>query len=120
MSQYKYGNDPEGGLYDVSVDNNMFDGCGMNNFWQPACVWMGGDNNMTIRNNEFTNVPYTAINIKGLMHHGANYWEDNGVTEPTRDDYVFHIEYNHIYNYGLGILNDFGAVYLGWCQYSLV
>ena len=115
MSQYKYKNDPEGGLYDVSVDNNMFDGCGMNNYWQPSCVWMGGDNNMTIRNNEFTNVPYTPINIKGLMHHGANYWADNGVTEPTRDDYVFHIEYNLIYNYGLGILNDFGAVYLGWC-----
>ena len=113
MTQYKYENDPEGGMYDVSVDNNMFDGCGMNNFWQPACVWLGGDNNMTIRNNEFTNVPYTAINIKGLMHHGASYWEDNGVTEPTRDDYVFHIEYNYIHDYGLGILNDFGAIYLG-------
>ena len=113
MAQYKYQNDPEGGMFDVLVDNNMFEGCGMNNFWQPACIWLGGDDNMTIRNNEITNVPYTAIHIHGLMHHGANYWEDNDVTEPTRDDYVFHVEYNHIYQYGLGILNDFGAIYLG-------
>ena len=105
--------DPEGGMFDVSVDNNMFDGCGLNNFWQPACIWLGGDNNMTIRNNEFTNVPYTPINIHGLMNHGPDYWEDNGVIEPTRDDYVFHIEFNHFYEYGLGIMNDFGAVYTG-------
>ena len=110
MAQYNSESEP-GSMFDVSVDNNMFDGCGMNNFWQPACIWMGGDRNMTIRNNEFTNVPYTAINLKG--GHGASYWEDNGVTEPTREDYVFQIEYNYIHDYGLGILNDFGAIYMG-------
>ena len=67
---------------------------------------------MTIRNNDITNVPYTPIAVRGLLHE-ESYWEDNGVTEPTRDDYVFHIEYNNIYDYGLGILSDFGAVYLG-------
>ena len=112
MAQYT-SSDTEGGMFDILVDNNIFDGCGMNNFWQPACIWFGGDNNMTIRNNEITNVPYTPINIFGLMHHGASYWEDNGVTEPTRDDYVFHIEFNYFYQYGQGILNDFGAVYIG-------
>ena len=104
--------DLKGGMFDVSVDNNMFDGCGKNNFWQPACIRLGGDKNMTIRNNDITNVPYTPIAVRGLLHE-ESYWEDNGVTEPTRDDYVFHIEYNNIYDYGLGILSDFGAVYLG-------
>ena len=47
------------------------------------------------------------------MPHGDQYWEDNGVTEPTRDDYVFHIEFNYINDYGNGILNDFGGVYIG-------
>ena len=112
MAQYGT-NDPEGGMFDVSVDNNFFDGCGMNNFWQPAGIWLGGDTNMTMRNNEFTNIPYTAIRLSGFMHHGASYWDDNGVTEPTRDDYIFHIEYNYIYGYGLGILNDFSAIYTG-------
>ena len=43
------------------------------------------------------------------MPHGATYWEDNGITEPTRDDYIFHIEYNYISKFGMGILNDMGA-----------
>ena len=43
--------------------------------------------------------------------HGSAYWED--VTEPNREDYVFHVEYNHMHDYGLGILSDFGAVYIG-------
>ena len=34
------------------------------------------------------------------MPHGATYWEDNGVTDPTRDDYIFHIEYNYISKVG--------------------
>ena len=29
-------------MKDITIDNNMFDGCGMNSFWQPACVWFGG------------------------------------------------------------------------------
>ena len=41
------------------------------------------------------------------------YWIDNGITEPTRDDYIFHIEFNHFHDYGLGVLSDYGAVYIG-------
>jgi len=54
-----------------------------------------------------------GIGIRGIMPHGDKYWSDNGVTEPTRDDYVFHIEYNYIHDYGNGILSDFGGVYIG-------
>ena len=49
------------GQQDVSVDNNVFDGCGVGNFWQPACVKLGGYKNMTIGNNEFANCPYHHI-----------------------------------------------------------
>ena len=109
---YKQESDELEGQQDVSIDNNMFDGCGVNNFWQPACVKLGGYKNMTIRNNEFTSCPYHHIRITGLMPHGATYWDDNGITEPTRDDYIFHIEYNYISQFGMGILNDMGAVYI--------
>ena len=47
------------------------------------------------------------------MPHGGSYWEENGVVEPTREDYVYHVEFNHIYQYGQGILNDMGAVHAG-------
>ena len=33
--------------------------------------------------------------------------------EPSRDDYVYHIEFNDIHDYGKHILNDFGGVYMG-------
>ena len=36
------------------------------------------------------------------MEHGAEY---NG-------DYIFNVDYNHIYNYGGDILSDFGGVYI--------
>ena len=29
-------------MKDITIDNNVFDGCGTNSFWQPACVWFGG------------------------------------------------------------------------------
>ena len=41
-----------------------------------------------------------GLRITGLMPHGATYWEDNGVIDPTRDDYIFHIEYNYISKVG--------------------
>ena len=106
-------NNDEESMMDITIDNNIFNGCGINSFWAPACVYGGGNKNITIRNNEFTNSPWAPVQIRGFMHHGANYWEDNGVIEPTREDYVFHIELNYIHDNGLGILSDFGAVYTG-------
>ena len=43
--------------------------------------------------------------------HSSDYWEQNGITDPTRDDYIFHIEFNHVHDYGLGIQSDFGGIY---------
>ena len=112
MFHYKNAKDPLDGQKDITVDNNMFDGCGVSNFWQPACVKMGGYQNITIRNNNFANCPYHHIRITGFMPHGADYWDNNGVTDPTREDYIFHVEFNYISQFGMGILNDMGAVYL--------
>ena len=109
---YKNDNDDLDGQVDITIDNNMFDGCGMNNFWQPACVKVGGYHNIAVRNNEITNVPYNAVRIAGLMPHGADYWADINVDHPRREDYVFHVEFNYIHDYGLGMLNDMGAIYL--------
>ena len=68
---------------------------------------------MTVANNDFARASYMPVRIKGIMPHGANYWRDNGVTEPARDDYVYHVEFNHIHDYGEGILSDFGGIYMG-------
>ena len=51
--------------------------------------------------------------IMGNYPHGDKYWSENGVTDPTREDYIFHVEFNYFHNIGNGILTDFGAVYIG-------
>ena len=72
---------------------------------------------MTVANNDFSRASYMPVRIKGIMPHGANYWRDKGVTEPARDDYVYHVEFNHIHDYGEGILSDFGGIYMGKSSY---
>ena len=59
-----------------------------------------------------TNGPNHLLSIRG-NYRGDNYWIDQGITEPNRDDYVFHIEYNHLHHYGLGVTSDYGAIYIG-------
>ena len=34
------------------ISNNLLDGCGMTNFWQPGAVWVEGLNNISVVNNE--------------------------------------------------------------------
>ena len=98
---------------DIMIKHNLFNGCGISRYWQPGCLIIAGKNNISVINNEITNVPYHSLAVRGLMDHGDKYWEENGITEPSNKDYVFHIEFNHLHGYGLGILYDFGAVYIG-------
>ena len=99
-------------MEDIMIRNNLFDGCGTSRFWQPGCLWIGGLNNISVINNEFTNTAYMGVGIISRMPHGDKFWSDNGIIEPTRDDYVFHIEFNHFHDFGNGVLNDYGAVYM--------
>ena len=100
-------------MKNIVIRNNQFVGCGNTTLWQPGCILVEGFNNISVTNNEISNTPYMGIGIRGIMPHGDQYWADNGVTDPTRDDYVFHIEFNYIHDYGKGILSDFGGVYIG-------
>ena len=101
-------------MEDLLISNNLLDGCGLTNFWQPGAVWVEGLNNISVLNNEvslnqmslfyfchfmqMTNTPYMGLRIAGQTPHGSEYWA--GITEPSREDYIFHIEYNHIHHYG--------------------
>ena len=92
----------------------MFDGTGISNYWQPASIVLQGSNNVSAINNEMTNNPNHLLAIRGELH-GKTFWSDKGVTHETatKDDYVFHVEYNHCHDYGLGILSDYGGIYMG-------
>jgi hypothetical protein len=89
--------------------NDYFDGCGTSRFWEPSCMFIIVDN-IQVVNNEIT--ANGGIFVKSLPH-GASYWTDSGVVEPTRDDFLIHIEYNHVHHFGQAMLSDFSAVKTG-------
>jgi hypothetical protein len=95
---------------DILIENNVFDGCGMNHFWQPSCMWIGGRENIKVSKNKIGNVPYAAMILK------AHNPTDGNIRKSGINDYIYHIEYNDFHDYGLGVLNDFGAVYIAMGQ----
>ena len=100
---------------DILLANNYFDGCGISRFWQPVCMWVhydGEKHNVYASNNEITNTANGGIMAKSGAH-GANFWADNGITDPGRDDYLLHVEFNYIHDFGQGILSDYGAIKTG-------
>lgn len=96
----------------VSILNNYFNGCGVSNGWGPACLWIQGQTNVRVANNEITNSAMTGIMSKADSN-SVTYWTDQGITEPTNADYVHQIEYNYIHHFGSGVLSDFGAIKTG-------
>jgi len=105
---------------DVRIANNYFDGCGISRFWATYCIVVlgigKGKSKIYVVNNEVTNSALGGIMAKNSPH-GANVWEDKGfhtgVIEPTRDDYMIHVEFNHVHDFGEGLLSDFGAIKTG-------
>merc|ERR1719187_1754927 len=87
---------------EVLVDNNGFAGCGISRYWQPACVWVDGEKNITVSHNDITHVSNHGIRVTGATSKEAN----NG-------DFIFHIEFNHVHKYGSTISSDYGAIYIG-------
>ena len=46
---------------DTMIANNYFDGCGISHYYQPACIWADGFKNVSVINNEVTNIPNHGI-----------------------------------------------------------
>lgn len=84
------------------IDHNTFDGCGINNLWQPGAILLAGKENITVANNDIRSVSWSGIYIRARMTHGPS----------NRNDSVYKVQYNRIDDVGQGILNDLGAVYV--------
>ena len=52
---------PPGVRQDMMIANNLMNGCGVAKFWQPACIWADGRKNVSVINNDVTNVPNHAL-----------------------------------------------------------
>lgn len=85
----------------ILINNSIVDCTGFIFLQQPAGIRIGGQENITVQFNEVMNVPYGGILVG---------WQPG--FHPSEKDPIFRIQYSHIHNHGMKILNDFGGVYV--------
>lgn len=85
----------------VLITDNEIGNTGQIYFQQPAIVRLKGRSNITVQHNDVHSGSYGGIMIG---------WEHPGL--PTPSPAVFKVRYNHVHDYGMGILSDFGGIYI--------
>jgi len=101
-----YNNQPDSkfATKNVIVTYNTMNGCGVTNMFQPSCIHVRGAANIRVAWNSVQRISYAGIRIG---------WQKAFQTEYVKQgEYVFYVDHNHVHDYGLGILNDFGGIYL--------
>ena len=93
---------PQGSnVTDVMIHNSFVNDTALIILGQPGGIRVKGQRNMTVTHNTVSHVPYAGIMIG---------WQK--ITDDTQKDTIFDIGHNHVHDYGLGILSDFGGIYL--------
>ena len=74
------------------VTDSVFSGCGQTFLQQPYCVFVSGASNITVRNNDISDVAYSGIRVWGhfATDSVATRAFDSGTSA------VFTIENNHV------------------------
>lgn len=86
---------------DVLVNNSLVNDTARIILGQPGGIRVKGQKNMTVSHNTVAFTPYAGIMIG---------WQS--ITSMTPSDIIFDIAHNEVHDYGLGILSDFGGIYL--------
>lgn len=86
---------------DVLINNTLVNDTARVTLGQPGGIRVMGERNVTVSHNTIGHVPYAGIMVG---------WQT--VTKHTQRSTIFDISYNHVHDYGLGILSDFGGIYL--------
>eukprot|EP00039_Didymoeca_costata_P025599 m.13918 g.13918 ORF g.13918 m.13918 type:complete len:779 (+) comp4953_c0_seq2:339-2675(+) len=88
---------------DITITDNIFNGCGQTFIQQPFCVFVSGKSGINVLHNDISNVPYSGIRV----------WAFNKPSEKFNEGVpVFNISFNHVHHVGLGLLSDFGAIFV--------
>ncbi|CAK8674853.1 uncharacterized protein LOC143469097 [Clavelina lepadiformis] len=101
-----YRNDPNDPYANrnIFIRKNTFEGCGVSNMLQPACLHVRGVGNLHVSGNEISRTPYAGMRIGWQLTFSLDYIAN--------EEYIFYIERNHVHDFGLGILSDFAGIYL--------
>jgi hypothetical protein len=90
---------------DVLITDSVFNDTGRVFMAQPGIVRLRGVRNITLQYSEVSQGPYAGVMVG---------WQDGKPTPPRGEPIapVFTVQHNRVHDYGLGILSDFGGVYV--------
>ncbi|CAK8674992.1 unnamed protein product [Clavelina lepadiformis] len=88
----------------LRIHKNTFEGCGVSNMFQPSCIFVQGSANIKVFDNKVSKTSYAGMRI-GWQPTFSEDFVPSG-------QYVFQILGNDVSDIGMGILNDFGGIYL--------
>ena len=91
---------------DITLKSSVFKGCGRVFMQQPFCIFVSGKKNITVAHNDVSEVPYTAIRVWSFDVEGSR------ADAFFRGVPVFNISHNHVHDVGMGLLSDFGAIFV--------
>ena len=92
----------------IAIVDSVFDGCGHQFMDQPYCIFVSGSHNITVAHNDITDVPCGGIRVWG-------HFSSDSVAAASFDaggPAVFTVSNNHVHNVGLGLLSDFGGIFV--------
>eukprot|EP00658_Telonema_sp_P-2_P013578 TRINITY_DN15144_c0_g1_i12.p1 TRINITY_DN15144_c0_g1~~TRINITY_DN15144_c0_g1_i12.p1 ORF type:complete len:764 (+),score=122.43 TRINITY_DN15144_c0_g1_i12:203-2494(+) len=87
----------------IRVQDCVMEGCGRIFMQQPYCVFVSGSHDISIVHNDISDVPYSGIRVWAFNRNISEF--DRGIP-------VFNVSFNHIHDVGLGLLSDFGAIFV--------
>jgi len=90
------------------LTDSVIQGCGKVVTQQPYCVFISGKQNITVRNNDISDVPYSGIRVWGHFPTSSA----AAVAFDAGGPAVFTVVQNHVHNLGLGMLSDFGGIFV--------
>jgi hypothetical protein len=74
---------------------------------QPGGIVLRGERNVTVERNNVSHSPYAGIKV-GWQHGGLDAAHGSiRVATP-----IFNVAFNRVSDYGLGVLSDFGGMYV--------
>lgn len=90
------------GIRDVLINNTLVTDTARLILGQPGGIRLKGEQNIVATYNTVSHCPYAGIMIG---------WQ-TGTARMEQEDPIFTVGFNQVHDYGLGVLSDFGGIYL--------
>ena len=95
------------GVADISITDSVVNNTALVYLGQPGSIVLRGERNITVERNNVSFSPYAGIKV-GWQQEGYDAAHGSiGTVTP-----IFNVAFNRVSDYGLGVLSDFGGIYI--------